>query len=465
MMKKIIISTILLLTCMLTHASKVLISGTAKDYANYEISIYGYNNHFTYTKTKLGSCIVDDNGFFKLYINIKHTQLISIPLEYYTGEMYVEMNKEYVIKLPTRKSLSKKDKLNPYFQSMEIFLGIENSTKEELNYKIKFFDEELYSFINKNHKRKNQNKFCREFIGKTEKKYSNAHGFFKNYIRYSLASVRYIFDNKAFYSIEKACFNNQKSLLYNPAYTSLYKKLYGNFLLGNFKRKNNKELTYAFKAKYKFAAIDKILSKYRQYSDPIFREMLIMTSIYDGYNRKLYPFETSLSIFREINKTTRNIYNKRLSAELIKNITKLHRAYPAPNFKIGDTKLSNFKGKYLYINFANTQSITCLQDFEEMAKLYEHFSKEIEFVSICSDIDMLKYKEFISNNKYKWIFIHAKSENKIYKDYNIKAFPTYCLLDSEGKILKANARSPKEQIEVDFSNILRNLIRKRSRVQ
>lgn len=464
MMKKIILSTILFLFCFLSYSNKVLISGTAIDYINDEISVYGYNNHFTFSKTKLGSCVVNKNGFFKLYIDITHTQLISIPLGYYTGAMYVESNKEYVIKLPAKKSLSKKDKLNPYFNSPEILLGIENSTKKDLNYKIGLFDDEFDRFINKNNKsgKREIKKLQSEiFSQQMQELHSKENGYFANYVKYSLASLKYIYDSQAFFSIEKNCFNNKKILRFNTAYTSLYKNLYVNFLLGNFKRKNNKEITYALKAKKKFTSLDKVLAKHRQYSDPIFRELLIMTSIYDGYNRKLYTFETSLSIFSEINKLTRNVYNKKLSTELIHKITKLHSGYKAPAFTIGKTKLSDFEGKYLYINFTNTQSVSCLQDFAEMEKLYTHFGKEIEFISICYDLDIEKYNQFIANNKYNWKFVHATGDNNVYKDYDIRAFPTYCLINEKGNIIKSHARSPKEQIEVDFTNILRNITRRK----
>ncbi len=99
-------------------------------------------------------------------------------------------------------------------------------------------------------------------------------------------------------------------------------------------------------------------------------------------------------------------------------------------------KLSGFKGKYVLLDFWGTWCVPCKENTPKIKELYRNSSrKKFEILGIASDDDSIKVKKYIKQQGIKWpnIFDNAK-ESTICKNYNVKIFPTYILIDDTGKI-------------------------------
>lgn len=466
-MKTLFTLTLSIVLSYFSYAEKVVISGTAKSYSGTSIDVMFHSDSFTYVGKKISEFTVDSNGHFSVEFNIDQVQLVYLPLEVYKGFLFVEPGKKYEIKLPPKQVLSPAQKLNPFFEADELMIGVANVDSEDLNVIIRKLDDKLDSFINQNFHQIYRKKERSEGIQfseliKHEFSYSD-HPFFLNYLEYRLGFLEFLADPNSFHSIENKYFKGREILLNNPAYMSLYKKQYGNFFNGYFKQKETSGLTQAFNAKNTYAEIKKLMQKYEAYENPQFMNMIVATSIFDSYSRKFIGKDKALSILSTIKNESSSAYNKNLCNNFISKITHLQKNYPAPDFKIDGVELANYKGKYLYLNFCNTQSYPCLQDFKEIKKLKQQFGQHIEFLSIACDWDIMKWQEFSKTNEYSWKFVHIANQHHLIHEYNVKAFPSYVLIDPKGNIVKAPAQGPKEHIHLEFIKIVRDAIRKTSR--
>jgi hypothetical protein len=99
-----------------------------------------------------------------------------------------------------------------------------------------------------------------------------------------------------------------------------------------------------------------------------------------------------------------------------------------------------------------------------MQVLHKKYGNKIHFVSICADNDFEKMSKFLSNNSYKWNFLHVGKDKNILKNYSIRTFPTYVLLDKSLKVHKYPAgrpggtaeRATEQNIEKDFYELTKN---------
>ncbi len=447
-------------------AEKALIYGKAESYAGKTLRIEVTANPFLGIKKSIKTFEVAADGAFRAEIDVDKTELVSIPLYTYTGFLYVQPKGQYKIKLPPFRNLSPEQKLNPFFEPEELMLGVVSDDKYELNRAVRMFDDELDRFINQNFTAvylKKEQSAGAAFAEKLQEKYSsNPNKFLQEYIKYRLGFLYFLAFPNDFERLEKMYFSNGITAVNNPACISLYKKLYGNFLDGYLKQKNQLQLTKALEQTSPYKAVNEIMKRYPAYRDKIFRNRIIATAVYDSYARKMMNKADALSILKSVKQQSEDDYNRMLCDDFTAKITHLQKNTKAPDFNIDGKTLAGYKGKYIYLNFCNTQNYACRQDFKLMQKLQQQFGKYIRFVSIACDWDRRKYRQFMAEHHYDWDFLEVDSNNKrLLKKYGIKAFPAYILINDKGEIVKADAPSPKENIRMEFVKIAREMSKKK----
>ena len=148
-----------------------------------------------------------------------------------------------------------------------------------------------------------------------------------------------------------------------------------------------------------------------------------------------------------------------LKNKIIKSYNKnkfLFAGSPAPSIELEDNngntvKLSDFKGKVVYIDFWASWCSPCIQEISHSKELQKEFiNEEIIFLYISIDKDRASWLNAIE--KYQINGIHLFDGNdfvgKIATKYNITGVPKYFIIDKQGKIFKRNAPRPSQKEEI-----------------
>lgn len=118
---------------------------------------------------------------------------------------------------------------------------------------------------------------------------------------------------------------------------------------------------------------------------------------------------------------------------------------PAPDFEMMDIngnkcRLSDLKGKYLFVDFWATWCAPCREEIPYMAKLQEHFANDarIALISISVDANVKTWKNFLAKDKPTWAQYVVDAENNaiLDKEYRIFGIPHFMLLDPEGRFVQ-----------------------------
>ena len=128
------------------------------------------------------------------------------------------------------------------------------------------------------------------------------------------------------------------------------------------------------------------------------------------------------------------------------NSLKLSENLKFPEFEIQDKKISSaFGKKYTFIDFWFSHCGPCLNDFPKYKEVYTKYKNlGLEIIGISTDRtkDIDDWKKVIKEKDLNWL--QLLDENGIEShQFNINAFPTTFLLNSEGIIIKKDI-SPEE---------------------
>ncbi|MXV37838.1 redoxin domain-containing protein [Flavobacteriaceae bacterium Ap0902] len=137
---------------------------------------------------------------------------------------------------------------------------------------------------------------------------------------------------------------------------------------------------------------------------------------------------------------------------------------PSPEFAMesidGDiVRLSDFKGKYVYIDVWATWCGPCKREIPHLKELeQEYHDREIVFVSMSIDPakDKQKWANFVKDEDLKGVQIFAENDWKsdFVKAYEIQGIPRFILVGKEGEIVSPDAPRPSDDNLVELFNEL-----------
>jgi thiol-disulfide isomerase/thioredoxin len=139
---------------------------------------------------------------------------------------------------------------------------------------------------------------------------------------------------------------------------------------------------------------------------------------------------------------------------------------PSPSFDYlnyagGQTKLEDFKGKFVYIDVWATWCGPCRQEIPFLKKVEEKYhGKNIVFVSISIDKqkDQEKWRTMVKEKELGGVQVFADNDwnSKFVQDYKITGIPRFILIDPKGNIVKADATRPSSEDLVKELDVLLN---------
>lgn len=116
-------------------------------------------------------------------------------------------------------------------------------------------------------------------------------------------------------------------------------------------------------------------------------------------------------------------------------------------------KLSDFFGKFTYVDVWATWCDPCCAEIPHLEKLVEHFkgNGDIQFISISVDANQKAWLAKLEKDKPEWAqFILSKEEAKHFMDeWGITGIPRFIMIDRNGKIYAADAARPSDKDIID----------------
>lgn len=437
-------------------AENVIITGNAPDYAGKSLTFLTFTDQITLTEKELGTCKVDSIGNFSIDFNIDVTSYVFLHLGAYEAFLFAEPGKEYELILPEPKAKTITDELNPYFSPIQYHLGIENSSDLELNYQLAFFDEVYTKMVEDNSYLiyiKSSKLNVDKEIEKVDSLFQNVQNkYFNDFKKYKYAAFRHLSYQEKAKSISNTYYLNNKVLYHNNAYMDLFNQVYDEYFQ-YFGRTNSGKQIYNDINKLKsITALKRTLGQDSILTNDTLKELVILKCLHDEFYDDKFSRSSMLTILDSLKSTTTINEHKLIASKIREKVTKLMVGFTPPHFELYDkdsnlVTLDSFEGKYVYLGFCTTISYGCIKEFGMLQNLYENHKDHFEIVMICMDETFSQMKRFVEMKGYSYTFLYFGNQSEVFKDYDIRAFPTYYFIDKEGKLAISPAPSPDQNAE------------------
>ncbi|MDD3690449.1 MAG: redoxin domain-containing protein, partial [Bacteroidales bacterium] len=139
--------------------------------------------------------------------------------------------------------------------------------------------------------------------------------------------------------------------------------------------------------------------------------------------------------------TTKFEEHKKMAENTIFNLTNLKAGSIAPDCQFKDIhnntlKLSDYKGKYVFLHFFTLDCQECIREMLIIKKLYEMYGDYVEFFSVMLDVEPSKLYHFVSAYpEFKWNFVHFNKDFTFIDAYKIYSLPLGMFLNEKSYII------------------------------
>lgn len=457
-MKKFIILFIFNLLFFSLFSINTSVSGIVKGYAGKELSLKTYTDEIVFGEKTLASALVDSLGNFSFHFELDSTATCFIEIGSYHGLFFVEPGKNYAIELPPFKPMTKAENFNPYFKPEKFFLKIKNGDETGLNRMIVSFEDAFNYYYVKSALSQNVDTI-KAYISEIQKLYPDTSiQFFQDYKDYKYALMANLNEKYSPDWAISSYVSKTPVSYHNMAFWETFNAVFDDFF-NSFQGKMEQQYINKALNDKDYIALCAIL-KYRfLIENKALQELVIIKGLYDAY---FSPTRNPSSVLSLMNNWKVNIStpeNIAILDKMIEKLTEVAVSSEAFNFNLPDEKgkyhqLSDYKGKYVYINFCNTQISLSKKDFGILAKYSEAYKKDLFVINIFTDENQSVMNAYVQNNKQTVINLYWNNDIDLIKKYHVINIPTYYLIDREGKFLLSPAPTPDENFEQSFEQIL-----------
>lgn len=453
----------LIFSAQIVH-SQINITGKAISFAGDSLFLFTPTDFYTKTLRQISSTKVDKDGNFTFVFDSNKSMVVYINLPVFSAFLYVEPNKSYEIRIPKKQELSVEQKLNPFFEKELIQAYVITKDKKDLNYLISVYNKSINQFsrkldytndINEKYKYLDTIKIISDTLA--NKLHNN---YFQNYKFYNFNLIRYYAiqgTNKFFLD---SVFAKTPVLLNIPAYSMLFKFKFENFINSDNDLLDLKVINQAI-IDTDWTNLKAEIGRNINTNDE-FNELLSIRALFDLYYSHPYMQQKIIDLFVKINQETTYPDVAFISQNILNKFTTIRINYKTPDFVLKnkrgkEVRLSDFEGRFVYLNFIFPQSSACIQQLPFLQKYNDNNIKDLEVVSIFVGDSLSQMHDFLKAHKeYKWTFLFAKYQSELLKKYNVISYPTYFLIKPDGTLALENTPSPIDNFEQAYNNAYKN---------
>ena len=427
---------------------------TVKGFKGKEVNLIEYQDFITKKYRILKTVKVDTNGRFTFNLNIKKTQEALIQIDYLIGIIYLDANQEYTIFFP------------PYSEN-----GVNHLTRNHANIKFKFipktdinnliieFNQKYDKFLEVYLKRSNQgylgNKTYHKKLDVFKKEVfaefkTIKNTYFSTYVKANLAELELIAQARQSKVSKLNVYNtfiiNKKIHFDNAAQIGFLKKFYEKSFMDPGKIFH--EIDAAINKHGSLDKLEAALKKDYFYKMQKIRQLVIVDNLYTLFYNKNYNQKNILKILKELRNKSKSSEIRILAKNVISELLKMNIGTKAVDFKLISNKgkevsLSDFKGKYVYLNFWAVWNKDSQKEMGLYPDFIQKYGENIEFVSINIDSKKRKFDTFLATHpKYNWTMLHYGGNSNLLDEYELASLPKYILIDPKGNIVQYPANRP-----------------------
>ena len=111
----------------------------------------------------------------------------------------------------------------------------------------------------------------------------------------------------------------------------------------------------------------------------------------------------------------------------------------APNFILENLEgkeisLSDFRGKWVILDFWGSWCPWCIKGFPELKEAYSKYGDKLEIIGIDCRESQEAWKAGVAKYELPWVNVYNPENSQVLGEYGVQGFPTKAIIDPAGKI-------------------------------
>jgi peroxiredoxin len=451
------------LLCLISPAQKTVINGNAPGAEGKLIRISAPGDLITFWDKPLASSRIDPDGQFSLAFEPGKTLNATVSIDFHQTEVYVEPSKTYSILIGPI-NYDESMEVNPFIQSQNLTLKISGNDSLGLNNRISDFDSVCSAFLLKNFNalyRDRRKVLLDTFRVQLNQQFGAVkNSYFLDYATYKLAGLEQLSQYYNQVQLAMKYFSDKPILYNNLAYMEFFNSFFSKYLTVGSNTIRKVEIATLlkgpdpYKTLMKAMMVDSILKKEQ------LRELVMLKGLMELYSNTNFNQKEVLAVINATKEKTKYPDNRIVAEDMVNFLTRLKQGTSAPGFTLKDREqkdvsLQSLKGKAVVLCFWTTYCEECLSEMDMIRPLYDKYNEKVNFVSISADKYFSKMVLFINLKKdYIWTFLHIGDQWDVLKNYDVRSYPLFVLIDKDGNITKYPAGLPGNGLEADLQKLL-----------
>ena len=117
--------------------------------------------------------------------------------------------------------------------------------------------------------------------------------------------------------------------------------------------------------------------------------------------------------------------------------------FEAPDIDGKMFSLSDFRGKYVYIDIWATWCVPCMREIPHLRELEKRFEgKNIIFIGLSIDSDKAKWEAKVRSGELSGVQLYLGDKSDFLEAYEVRSIPRFILLDPQGRIIDPRMSRP-----------------------
>ncbi len=423
----------------------ISISGKLKMMAGTTLRIWKYTDNISFDRQILYKTKSKTDSSYSISIPLKETQILTVSANEFNVEMLFNPEQNYNIDLtpfsnPSQKGLfiSSKDKTqNPQNELIKTYEIVSDSTLSLLfgqtNRRPTLENTKQFNSTIDKGLLKIKDNFCKDLVQSLRVHFLTM----SKTIRFSSAINTY--------------FHCEDLPLENPAFQSLVAENFQAYFQSGPPSITRYNFFAGIPDSVHFNDLLTLLSKDQELACTSIREMALLSNLYNMIREGELEPGKGYSLLREGAEKATGSFNRRLAVNLERSLSSKESGASLPDFSLitaegNNINLSHFKGKPLHITFFSSKGLADINLLNQLTDV-AHFADSLgaaKFICITTDSNKEDIRKFWNEKKYPMQLYFAPDDYELIDFFNITKFPSFLLLDAEGKLNSVAPNFPGE---------------------
>lgn len=112
-------------------------------------------------------------------------------------------------------------------------------------------------------------------------------------------------------------------------------------------------------------------------------------------------------------------------------------SFTLPDLDGKDVSLSDFRGKWVILDFWGSWCGWCIKGFPELKSAYEKYKPELEVIGIDCQETPERWRAGVEKHQLPWVHVYLSKDKQeaLLSAYGVQGFPTKIIVNPEGKIM------------------------------